>query len=99
MGTAVIRLGISEWRMIPQQSLVYESADEALLPQSRFLNALRSAGANATLTFWVYPDSFTLHRELQDFAHDNGFDVAGRPLPEGIPITGSSSGGSKSVAQ
>lgn len=99
LGTAVVRLGISEWRMLPQPSAVYESADEALLPRSRFLDALRSAGPGATLTFWVYPDSFTLFRELQDFAHDNGFDVAGRPLPVGIPITGSSSGGSKSVAQ
>lgn len=99
MGTAVIRLGVSEWKMRPQAGAVFESVDEALLPRSRFLNALRAAGSSATLTFWVYPDSFALHRELQDFAHDNGFDVAARPLPVGIPIAGSSTNGSRSIAQ
>jgi hypothetical protein len=99
MGTTVVRLAVSEWRMLPQPDAVFESADESLLPRSRFLEALRSAGFNATLTFWVYPDSFELHRQLRDFAHDNSFDVASRPLPEGIPIVGSNTNGSRSIAQ
>jgi len=99
MGTTVIRLGVSQWQMHPQPDAVFESADEALLPRSRFLNALRKSGADATLTFWVNPDSFALHRQLQDFAHDNAFDVAARPLPYGIPITGSSTSGTRSIAQ
>jgi hypothetical protein len=99
MGTAVVRLAVSEWRMLPQPDADFESADEVLLPRSRFLESLRSAGFNATLTFWVYPDSFELHRQLRDFAHDNGFDVASRPLPEGIPIVGSNTNGTRSIAQ
>lgn len=98
-GVAVVRIGVSEWRILPQPTAVFETADEALQPRSRFLTALRAAGAHAALTYWVYPDSFSLHRELQDFAHLNGFDVAARPLPFGIPITGSSTRGSRSVAQ
>lgn len=97
-GTAIVRLGVSEWRMLPQPTVVTESFQEALHPAARFLNALRAGGRGATLTFWVYPDSFALHRQLQEFAHDNSFDVAGRPLPFGIPITGSNQG-SRSVAQ
>ena len=98
MGTAVIKVGVSEWRMLPEPTVVTESLQQALHPTSRFLGALRAGGRDATLTFWVYPDSFSLHRQLQQFAHDNGFDVAGRPLPFGIPITGSNQG-SRSVAQ
>lgn len=99
MGTTIVRLAVSEWRILPQADAVFESADESLLPRSRFLEALRSAGFNATLTFWVYPDSFELHRQLRDFSHDNSFDVASRPLPEGIPIVGSNTNGSRSIAQ
>lgn len=99
MGTTLVRLAVSEWRMLPQPDALFESAEEALHPRSRFLESLRSAGFNATLTFWVYPDSFELHRQLRDFAHDNGFDVAARPLPEGIPIVGSNTNGSRSIAQ
>ena len=97
-GTAVVKVGVSEWRVIPQPTVISESSDEALRAHSRFLRALRQAGRKATLTFWVYPDSFALYRLLQDFAHDNSFSVAGRPLPEGIPIIGSNQG-SRSVAQ
>jgi hypothetical protein len=99
LGTTIVRLGVSELRVLPLPEAVYESADEALLPQSRFLRALRAGGRNATLTFWVYPDSFALHRHLKDFAHDNGFDVASRPVPQGIPIVISPGNGSRSVAQ
>ena len=97
-GAAVVKVGVSQWRMLPQPTVVTESLTEAMHSSSRFLRALRAGGTHATLTFWVYPDSFALHRQLQDFAHDNGFEVAGRPLPFGIPITGSNRG-SRSVAQ
>ena len=38
------------------------------------------------VTFWVYPDSFALYRKLRDFLHERDLVVAGRPLPEGVPI-------------
>ena len=44
------------------------------------------------VTFWVYPDSFSLYRELRDYLYDRDVVVAGRPLPEGIPITSSRRG-------
>ncbi|MCA9027732.1 MAG: hypothetical protein KDA86_21155 [Planctomycetaceae bacterium] len=97
-GTAIIRMGVSQWRIIPQPDVVAETASQALHPHSRFIAALRRADRNATLTFWVHPDSFALHRDLQDFAHEQGFEVAARPLPAGIPITGSPQG-SRSAAQ
>ena len=57
-----------------------------------------SAGSDTTLTFWVYPDSYTLYRKLQSFAHEQGFPVAGRPLPTGVAISGSPNG-TKSASQ
>ncbi|MBX3439170.1 MAG: hypothetical protein KF861_16895, partial [Planctomycetaceae bacterium] len=97
-GQAVIRSGLTEFQIRPQPGMITETAEQALHPHGRFLAALRHAGPDATLTFWVYPDSFALHRELQEFVHDQGFEVAARPLPFGIPITGSPQG-SRSVAQ
>jgi hypothetical protein len=62
------------------------------------MTTLRLADEKATLTFWVYPDSFAAYRELQEFAHAEGFDVAARPLPHGVPIAGSPNG-SRSSSQ
>ena len=97
-GQRVIRMGVQQWIIEPLDGLQTESLEQALRPGSRFYQALQGALPDATLTFWVYPDSFELHRELQEFAHANGFSVAARPLPAGVPITGSPSG-SKSQAQ
>jgi hypothetical protein len=52
----------------------------------------------ATVTFWVYPDSFPLYRALRDYLSDRGIEVAGRPLPEGEPI-GFSKRGTRSRGQ
>jgi hypothetical protein len=98
MGASGVRLGLTHWQVHPQSGVIAETAAQALHPQSRFLEVLRTADLGSTLTFWVYPDSFGLHRELQGFVHRQGFEVAARPLPEGVPIIGSPSG-SHSVAQ
>ncbi len=98
MGAAIIRSGLTEFQIHPEPGVITEAAAQALHPRGRFLAALRRAGPDATLTFWVYPDSFALHRTLQEFAHDHGFEVAARPLPTGVPISGSPQG-SRSVAQ
>ncbi len=97
-GATIIRMGVSQWRVVPQPDVIAEEATQAIHPHGRFLAALRRADRNATLTFWVHPDSFALHRDLQEFAHEQGFEVAARPLPAGIFITGSPQG-SRSVAQ
>lgn len=97
-GQHVIRMGVSQWTLIPEPNLPSESAEEALQRGSRFYQTLLSAGPNATLTLWVYPDSFETCQALQEFAHRHGYEVAARPLPFGVMITGSPDG-SRSIAQ
>lgn len=97
-GQQIIRMGLSFYELEPLPELVSESAEEALRPGSRFRRELDRSGNDATVTFWVYPDSFDLHRALLDHVHSAGFDAAVRPLPIGVPIAGSPHG-SRSMAQ
>lgn len=92
------RLEVAEIEIVPQATLEAESVTRALHPGSAFASALRRAGPRTALTFWVYPDSFGVFRELQNACHAEGFLVTGRPLPMGKNITGSPSG-SRSAAQ
>lgn len=94
----LVRASVSQFELVPESDLDAERADTALRPDSAFRNELRKAEPGSTITFWVYPDSFVLFRKLQAFAHQEGFTVAGRPLPEGTPIMGSPNG-SRSAAQ
>lgn len=92
-GRGMIRIGVKEWTLqIDPDVVVTEDVETALKPGSRFLNSLATAGADTTLTFWVYPDSYSIYRQIQSYAHDQHFQVAARPLPFGIPIAGSPSG-------
>lgn len=91
-GSGMVRMGISQWQIVPTEATVTESLDEALRAGSAFQRALLAAPVDSTLTFWVYPDSFDLYRELQQAAHTEGYKVAGRPLPFGVPIAGSPQG-------
>ncbi|WP_417851029.1 hypothetical protein [Thalassoglobus sp.] len=98
-GTGMIRISVTDWVIHPTRDVEAETFEEAIQPRSQFRSALISEGSNATITFWVYPESFELHRKLKELVQDSGFWVASRPLPEGYPIAGSSSSGSKSIAQ
>lgn len=91
-GGGMIRIGLKEWRLEPGELIPSETATEAVSKDSLFLRSLLTAPKDTTLTFWVYPDSFELFRKLQRVAHDRGLTVAGRPLPNGIPIAGSQHG-------
>jgi hypothetical protein len=97
-GAQMMRISVTGWKAVPEPNLVTESADEALRPDSRFMQALHLADKRTTLTFWVYRDSFEAYRTLQEAAHAEGLSVAGRPLPPGVPIAGSPSG-SRSSSQ
>lgn len=97
-GRGYVKMAVTFWELIPQENFPSESADEAVRQGSRFYRALQQTGPRATLTLWVYPDSFELHRRLQEFAQSAGFEVAARPLPYGVPIAGSPNG-SRSMAQ
>jgi hypothetical protein len=91
-GRGMMRIGVSEWQLVPSRKTASETAEEALRPGSAFHRALLAAERNATLTFWVYPDSFEIYRTLQQVAQEEAFTVAARPLPFGIPISGSPNG-------
>lgn len=88
-----------EWSLIPVSSDLGETVDEALAPGSRFTADVGGLDAKrATITVWVYPDSFPDYRRIKEALHKLGFSTAGRPLPEGMPISGSPDG-SRSSAQ
>ena len=59
---------------------------------SQFYHSILGTSPDTTLTFWVYPDSYAIFAKLKKFGHENGYSVAGRPLPFGIPIAGSPDG-------
>ncbi|QDU42143.1 hypothetical protein Mal52_05980 [Symmachiella dynata] len=97
-GPGMFRVAVTAWQMQVTSEVEAETAEEALRVGSRFVEVLKAAPPETTLTMWVYPDSFGLFRELQTVVHANGFNVAARPLPEGIPIAGSPDG-SRSAGQ
>ncbi|MDB4637931.1 MAG: hypothetical protein P8M30_05700 [Planctomycetaceae bacterium] len=98
-GSTQIRIVLSQFAMIPdEKTIIRETVSQATSSTSRFLIAIRSAPPGTTCTFWVHPDSFETYQKLKTFAHESNLQVAGRPLPQGMPITGSPSG-SRSAAQ
>ncbi|MBI1345543.1 hypothetical protein GC163_04575 [bacterium] len=92
MGPGVFRINVTEWRVEAERDVETESSAEALRPGSRFLSAIATAEPGATLTFWVYPDSFNAYTEVKAYCQQQNFLIAGRPLPTGIPIAGSPNG-------
>jgi hypothetical protein len=97
-GGTMIRLSVSEFTIEPVDGLKEESVDAALALGGSIVKAIQENPPNATLTIWVYPESFGKYREIAEFAQRNGIKIAGRPLPKGMPISGSPNG-SQSVGQ
>ncbi len=90
---------LARWTLIPVSNQVGEPLDVALGPQSEFRQAAASLGRRATtVTLWTYQDSFATFRRVREELHRLGYAVAGRPLPEDVPIGGSPQG-SKSAAE
>ncbi len=98
MGPGVFRISVSEWQLEIDRSVVGETAEEALRPGSRFAAAVTAAAPGSAMTFWVYPDSFSIYCRLKEQCQQQNFLIAGRPLPNGIPIAGSPTG-SRSTGQ
>jgi hypothetical protein len=93
VGGASFRYGLSEWQVEAIASARGETASEALTAHSQFRQIVDVLDPQQTVaTFWVYPDSFGLFRQLRDYLYDHDLEVAGRPLPEGMPIASSKSG-------
>jgi hypothetical protein len=91
--TGGYRYGLSAWEAEPVAPVRGETAAAALAGGSEFRQIVDVLDPRQTaVTFWVYPDSFDLFRRLRDYLYDRDVVVAGRPLPEGIPIASSRRG-------
>jgi hypothetical protein len=87
------RYGLSEWQVEPMLPVRGETAETALVQGSDFRQLVDGIDPQQTVvTFWVYPDSFALFRRLRDFLYKRDVVVAGRPLPDGVPIASSRRG-------
>ncbi len=96
-GGAIIRT--TQMTVVPQNQNLGETVAEALAERSEFRRTVADLDKNRfTITFWTYPDSFEAYRALREFLYQQGFTVAGRPLPMGQPISGSPQG-SKTATQ
>jgi hypothetical protein len=87
------RYGLGGWVVEPVTEVRGETLEQALKPASEFRQIVDGLDPQyAAVTFWVYPDSFPLYRQLRDYLYDRELVVAGRPLPEGAPIASSRQG-------
>jgi hypothetical protein len=87
------RYGLTSWQVEPILADRGESAEAALADGSEFRQVVDRIDPQQTVvTFWIYPDSFPLFRRLRDFLYERDVVVAGRPLPDGIPIASSRRG-------
>ncbi len=94
-----MRFDLQAWQVEPETELRGETFEATRGPLSEFSRVMnRMNPERSTVTLWVYPDSFTLYRQLREDLSARGFSVAGRPLPEGMAIRGSPMG-SQSAAQ
>ncbi|MGD9723543.1 MAG: hypothetical protein AB7O59_19325 [Pirellulales bacterium] len=92
-------LQLSYVELQPTSPRLGEPVEEALAQGSRFREKLAMVSPDQyTITVWTYPDSFSEFRLLKKELYAMGYAVAGRPLPEGMPI-GASPHGSKSSAE
>jgi hypothetical protein len=90
---ATFRYGVSRWEIEPILATRGEPLDAALKPGSEFRQIVDHLdGQHAAVTFWVYPDSFSLYRQLRDYLYERDLVVAGRPLPDGVAISSSRHG-------
>ncbi len=96
---AIRRYDLRAWEIVPEFEGRGETFEGTRNPISEFSRAInRINPARATITLWVYPDSFTLYRQLRNELVERGFSVAARPLPNGMTIRGSPQG-TQSAAQ
>jgi hypothetical protein len=93
------RFDLKGWELIPESENRGETYEATRNPISEFTRAVnRINPSRATITLWVYPDSFGLFRRIRNDLTERGFSVAARPLPEGLAIRGSPLG-TQSAAQ
>ena len=87
------RYGVTEMVVEPVALARGETAAAALAKGSEFRRLADTLDPQqAVVTFWVYPDSFGLYRQLRDSLYERDLVVAGRVLPPDFPITLSRNG-------
>ncbi len=84
--------------IVPDATLIPESAADAVKPGSAYRQKLEAMPADSAVTIVVYEDSFKEFAALREVAHGLQIRVAARPLPVGTDIT-ISTNGSASRAQ
>ena len=88
-----VTYSLRSWEVIPEGENRGEAFEATRATSSDFGRAIRRLNPERdTITMWIYPDGFTLYRQLRDDLHDRGFMVAARPLPAGMAIRGSPAG-------
>jgi hypothetical protein len=81
------RYSLTAWYIEPITELRGETLEQALKPGSEFRQIVDGLDPQyAVVTFWVYPDSFPVYRQLRDYLYEHELVVAGRPLPQGAQI-------------
>ncbi len=87
------------FELLPVEEDLGEPFEQALMPGSALMTAIREAPAGrTTITCWTYSDSFSQFRGLKQELFERGYSTAARPLMPGLRI-GASIHGSRSVAQ
>ncbi len=95
----VRRFDLKGWELVAEYDNRGETFEATQTPISEYTRAVNLINKErATITLWVYPDSFGLYREVRNDLVDRGFSVAARPLPMGLAIRGSPMG-TQSAAQ
>lgn len=98
MGVVGAFAKLKEMSMLPVSEGIGETTDAALASGSEFRRILASQRQGTTVTLWTHPDSFAPYHQMRKELFRLGIPTAGRPLPEGHPITGSPEG-SESLAE
>ncbi|MEK6235751.1 MAG: hypothetical protein N2C14_13670, partial [Planctomycetales bacterium] len=90
---------VTRWSLIPDDDRSGDTLEGVLAPNSRFREFMRTRDPKkTTITLWVYSESFRACMGLQQELRRMGFAAAVRPLPQGMPISGSPHG-ARSAAQ
>lgn len=85
--------------LVPVSDDLGEPVDQVFQEKSELRAILsRYDGKRASVTIWVYPDSFGQFRALKSKLLEMGFLTSARPMPAGHPIGGSPEG-SRSAAE
>ncbi len=98
--TPLRRTGVVQTAVfLPTADSIGQAMEQALLPDSRFMQTLRTKRSAApAVVAWVYPDSYAELRSLKKALWELSVPLAVRPLTPGQPIVFSTEG-SRAEAQ